>query len=134
MTVLDSSVLIAILKNEAERAILLEVLAQQAQLAMSAVNLVEVGIVLRNSKYGFHLALVQRLLDEFGVVVHPVTSELAWAAIDADQRFGKGIHPARLNFGDCFAYALAKALDAPLLFKGDDFAKTDVRICNWMRI
>jgi ribonuclease VapC len=69
--------------------------------------------------------VMDRWLDQLAVRVNdtPVTQ----AALDAYLRFGKGRHPARLNLGDCFAYALAKALDAPLLYKGDDFALTDVR-------
>lgn len=67
------------------------------------------------------------LIEANGIEVISWTGELADAAAEAFLRFGKGLHPAKLNFGDCMAYALAKSLDAPLLYKGDDFAKTDIR-------
>ncbi len=67
------------------------------------------------------------LIDEADIELVPVSFDQAQAARRAWRRFGKGNHPARLNFGDCFAYALAETLDEPLLFKGDDFALTDIR-------
>ena len=67
------------------------------------------------------------LIEANDIEVVSWTSELADAAAEAFLRFGKGRHPAKLNFGDCMAYALAKSLDAPLLYKGDDFARTDIR-------
>jgi ribonuclease VapC len=67
------------------------------------------------------------ILDRFGMTVTPLTEERAKAAGHAYRRYGKGWHPAGLNFGDCFAYALAKEHDCPLLFVGEDFAKTDVK-------
>ena len=67
------------------------------------------------------------LLREAGISVEPVTEEQARLAREAYRDFGRGSgHPAKLNFGDCFAYALAKAMDEPLLFKGEDFSRTDV--------
>ena len=71
--------------------------------------------------------VLDELLVEAGVELVAVTQEQADAARRAWRRFGKGNHPAALNFGDCFAYALAKTSDEPLLFKGDDFAQTDIR-------
>lgn len=71
-----------------------------------------------------------QLLDEFvrdvGIKIEPVTEEQAYIARRAWAEYGKGRHPARLNFGDCFSYALAKSLDEPLLFKGSDFSQTDI--------
>ena len=67
------------------------------------------------------------LLDRFGVTIVPVTEERAKAAARAYRRYGRNWHAASLNFGDCFAYALAKEHDCPLLFVGDDFARTDVK-------
>ena len=67
------------------------------------------------------------MLAKLGISVVDWTDELADLAADALLRYGKGRHPAKLNFGDCMAYALAKSLDAPLLFKGNDFEQTDVR-------
>jgi ribonuclease VapC len=68
-----------------------------------------------------------RLLRGLAATVEPVTEARALLAADAYRRYGKGYHSARLNYGDCFAYALAKELDAPLLYKGNDFAQTDIR-------
>ncbi|HVW55267.1 MAG TPA: type II toxin-antitoxin system VapC family toxin [Rhizobiaceae bacterium] len=67
-----------------------------------------------------------RLMGELAIEIVPVDREQALLAREAYQRFGKGNHPAKLNIGDCFAYALAKARSEPLLFKGDDFRQTDV--------
>ena len=72
------------------------------------------------------LLVAQDLLDENGIETVDWTNSLADIATEAFMRFGKGRHKASLNFGDCMAYALAKSLDAPLLYKGDDFAKTDI--------
>jgi len=70
---------------------------------------------------------MQALIDRLELDVVALTDEQAALAIDAFRRFGKGRHSAGLNFGDCFSYALAKATDEPLLFKGDDFAQTDIK-------
>lgn len=67
------------------------------------------------------------LIDEVGIEIAPFDHIQAKAARDGFRRYGKGLHRAALNFGDCFTYALAETLDAPLLFKGDDFALTDVK-------
>jgi ribonuclease VapC len=94
---------------------------------MSAANLVEAGIILQ-ARYGDH---GERELDLFvqraNLEIMPVTQEHAEYARSAYRRFGRGPHPAGLNFDDCFAYALARVLDEPLLFVGEDFAQTDVR-------
>lgn len=73
------------------------------------------------------LLKAQRLLTELGVTIVPWTEDLSDVSVATFMQFGKGRHPAKLNFGDCMAYALAKSLDAPLLYKGSDFAKTDIR-------
>ena len=71
---------------------------------------------------------MQVLMQEASVVVVPLTTDVARTAIDGYRRYGLGIgKPACLNFGDCFSYALAKSLDQPLLYKGDDFSRTDIR-------
>ncbi len=91
----------------------------------------ECGVVaLRNGKSG-GLTLLQSALDDAGIEVLPTDRaqvRLAWEAFD---RFGKGRHPAGLNFGDCFAYALSRSTGLPLLFKGDDFGRTDVVAAPW---
>ena len=109
--VVDSSALLAImfLEPEAQRFTAL-IQASQAPLR---------GIANRD--------LFDAFVAESGMRLQPVTHGQVLLARDAYRRFGKGNHPAGLNFGDCFAYALAKERDVPLLFKGDDFALTDVR-------
>ncbi len=72
--------------------------------------------------------VLEILLQNISAEIVPINSKTADAAINAFARFGKGRHPAGLNMGDCFAYACAKELGVPLLFKGDDFAKTDIRV------
>jgi ribonuclease VapC len=99
---------------------------------MSAANLVETSIVLRGLKE-IAPERAERWLDEFieaaGIRIEPVTPDQANAARSAHMQFGKGTgHSAALNYGDCFAYALAKAMEAPLLCKGNDFRLTDIGI------
>lgn len=71
--------------------------------------------------------VVLDLIEILDITIADLTLEIALAAIDASRRYGKGRHPARLNMGDCFAYACAQVLDVPLLFKGDDFSRTDIK-------
>lgn len=124
--VLDTSAVVALLQEEKDAAALLEALAGAGARSISAATLVEAGVVL-HARYGDH---GERELDLFiqraEVAVVPLTADHASLARSAFRRFGKGRHPAGLNFGDCFSYALAVALDRPLLFTGNDFAQTDV--------
>ena len=92
---------------------------------MSAANYVEVAIVAR-SRGQIGRELVDATLDKVEVEIVPVSTELARVAADAFASYGRGRHPARLNYGDCFAYALAKIRNEPLLFKGNDFSQTDL--------
>ena len=124
--VLDSSTLVAVLLREAEAQAILTVLEGDAELILSAANLVETAMVLIGRGGETFLEDLQALIAKARIVVRPVDSEIASRAIDAFRRYGKGRHPARLNFGDCFAYATAKSLDAPLLFTGGDFRAIDV--------
>jgi ribonuclease VapC len=71
-------------------------------------------------------AVVRELMDEFGVSVSSITNETASIALDAFARYGKGRHPAKLNFGDCFSYADARSANVPLLYVGSDFSQTDL--------
>jgi ribonuclease VapC len=123
---------IAIFRHEDEAARCAQLIAGDDDPTMSAATIVEISIVLRGLK---RLAVerAERWLDDFvttaGIRVEAVTSNQARLARSANLRFGKGAgHGAALNCGDCFAYALAKALDAPLLCKGRDFPLTDVTI------
>lgn len=129
--VIDSSALIAVLLRERPEARLREVLVEVTPLRLSAASLLEVGIVLHRRAGDEGEARLDRLLQRLDVDIVPVTREHAEIARAAYRRFGKGRHPAKLNFGDCFSYALAKSLDEPLLFVGDDFARTDVRVAGY---
>ncbi len=93
---------------------------------MSAVSRVEVSFVIEGRKGPRGREVVDAIFVQSRIAIASVTPEQAHAAIQAFRRFGKGQHPASLNLGDCFSYALAKTLNAPLLFKGTDFAKTDI--------
>ncbi len=93
---------------------------------ISQINYVEVGIILIGRRRLATQADLDKWLARLDVSIEP-GNDLAGMAMAAYLRFGRGFHPAKLNLGDCFAYALAKTLDAPLLYKGDDFALTDIR-------
>ena len=96
---------------------------------ISAATYVEIGAVIDGGRDPVASRLVDELLATAGIVIEPVTEAQARIAREAYRDFGKGSgHAAGLNFGDCFAYALAKATGEPLLFKGDDFSQTDVAV------
>ena len=124
--VIDTSALVAILQDEPERRRFNEAIEQAPQRLLSAANLIEIAIVIE-SRYGAEgIRDLDLFLTAAGVQTVSVDPAQALAAREAFRRFGKGRHPAGLNFGDCFAYALAQSRDEPLLFKGDDFPLTDV--------
>jgi ribonuclease VapC len=132
MIVIDSSAIIAIFRQEDDAAHYAQLIAADDEPVMSAANLVETSIILRGLKK-IAPDKAERWLDDFletaGIRVEPVTPEQAGAARSAHLRFGKGTgHGAALNYGDCFAYGLAKIVDAPLLSKGNDFPLTDINI------
>jgi ribonuclease VapC len=125
--IVDSSAIVAILHNESDSQAYADAMNGVARLRISAVTLFEASIVVDRTRN----PILSRLLDTFvrdaDLVVEPVTEAQVKIARDAYRDFGRGSgHPAGLNFGDCFAYALAKAMGEPLLFKGDDFSKTDI--------
>jgi ribonuclease VapC len=125
--IIDTSALIAILRNEPEAKIYAEAIAGADSRRVSAVNYVEAGVVIDASKSPVASRRFDDLFREAKLVIEPVTLEQARIAREAYRDFGKGTkHRAALNFGDCFAYALAKATGEPLLFKGDDFKHTDL--------
>lgn len=126
--VLDASAIVALLQREPEAPRLVAALAQVDGCVLSAATRVETGILMLARRGEAAVVGLDVLLRRLEAAVVPVTAEQAELALDAFRRFGKGRHPAALDFGDCFAYALARALDLPLLFKGDDFAATDVRV------
>jgi ribonuclease VapC len=126
--IVDASAILAIMLEEEDGDDLEDVLLKRVQqgLFMSPVNYLEAAVRLDNLKDSRKGAELDNLINDFGIDMLPVTADQAYLAREAYQRFGKGNHPAKLNLGDCFAYALAKARSEPLLFKGDDFRKTDV--------
>lgn len=129
--VVDTSVLIAMLLREPLAPRLLTVLETSSSTRLSTASLVETGIVThkRLGEEGEHR--LDRLLYRLSVEIVPFSREHAEIARDAYRRFGKGRHPAALNFGDCFSYALARAVAEPLLFVGADFARTDVAVAAY---
>ncbi len=120
--VIDTSALMAVLLDEAECGRCIEAMSTDAPLLISAGTLAEAEIVA--SRRGARVAL-DRLMARLKPEIVPVTAADARLIADAYDKWGKGIHPASLNFGDCFAYALAKLRGCPLLFVGDDFTQTD---------
>jgi ribonuclease VapC len=125
--ILDSSALIAILFNEPDSRGLAAAMVAADRLAVAAPTLVETSIVAEGRALPGMRAQLDVLMAVIGPEVVPFTAEHAELAIDGWRRFGKGRHPAGLNLGDCFAYALAKARGEPLLFTGEDFGRTDVK-------
>jgi ribonuclease VapC len=125
--IVDSSALVAILRGEPEAGSFTDLVGAAARCRISAANYLEAAIVADGTRD----PLLSRHFDEFlleaDFIIEPVTAEQAQVARQAYRDFGKGSgHPARLNSGDCFAYALAHVTGEPLLFKGDDFAHTDI--------
>lgn len=125
--ILDSSAIIAILFGEEEAARFAASMNNADELVMAAPSFLETALV-SEGRVGAEMGRrLDELLKASGAQIIPFTAEHAALARDAWRRYGKGRHPAALNLGDCFAYALAKSRNQPLLFKGDDFAHTDVK-------
>ena len=125
MIVVDSSALVAIVLAEDEAGRFSDLIGEDGDPRMSSVTLLETRTVLL---FRGRIAPLDDYLRTARMTVVSFDEQQSNLAFDAYRRFGKGNHPASLNFGDCVAYALAKSLDAPLLFKGNDFARTDVRV------
>ena len=123
MIAVDTSALMAILRKEALGQACEAALRTDQPILISAATLAECLIVARRKRA---LPGMNVLIDLLELQVIDVTAELAHAAADAYGRWGKGFHEAELNYGDCFSYVVAKSHDCPLLYVGDDFAKTDV--------
>ena len=122
----DSSALLAILFNESDAEAFARAIADAATCRISAATFVEVAIVVEAQTRAGGSRQFDAFCRRAGIVIEPVTEEQAHIARQAYTDFGKGRHRAGLNFGDCFAYALAKATGETLLFKGEDFPKTDI--------
>ena len=125
--IIDSSALIAILFNEREAVGFAQAMAGAETRAISAATVLEATIVSEGRGGTAQEGRVDQLLREARAEIVPVTADQARIAQEGWRRFGKGRHPAALNFGDCFAYALARERNQPLLFKGNDFTQTDVK-------
>lgn len=123
--VVDTSALVAILLQEQDAQVYADAIAGAASSLLSAASYVELAIVALSRGARGRAELEATLLD-VGMEIVAVTPDQARLAADAYERYGKGRHRAALNFGDCFAYALAKSRKRPLLFKGTDFTHTDV--------
>jgi ribonuclease VapC len=127
MIVIDSSALIAIVFGEPEAEAFSLLIAASETAYISTVSVLEAAIVADHAKSTKAGAEFDTLFESIGATAEPPTMEHVHIAREAYRRFGRGNHPARLNFGDCFAYALAMQRGAPLLYKGNDFSQTDVK-------
>jgi len=126
--IVDSSVLVAILKREPEHAAFSKLLEATRDVRISAATYFETGIVIDSQRQPSASQLLDDLIDRAQMVIEPVTAEQAKIAREAYRNYGKGSgHPANLNFGDCFSYALAREKREPMLWKGDGFSHTDIR-------
>ena len=124
--IVDASALLAVLFQEVEAAEFIEALAVAKVSRMSAVNYLEAAIRIDSKNNAIAAQAFEAFMALSDITIEPVTLNQVKLARLAYAQFGKGRHPAGLNFGDVFAYALAKDRGEPLLFKGDDFGKTDV--------
>ena len=124
--IVDTSVIIALLRNEPDASAISEALENAAVCRISAVTYVEASVVTDSNRDPILSRRFDDLLKDVRMRIEPVTATQAELARQAYRDFGKGRHKAGLNLGDCFAYALAKDMSEPLLFKGDDFCHTDV--------
>lgn len=123
MIVVDTSAFMAVALDEPAAATCCDVMAQADEILVSAGTLAEALIVAGRRNIG---AVMARLISGLGCEVVPVTEHDAFKVAEAYAQWGKGVHPASLNYGDCFAYVLSRHRSCPLLFVGNDFSKTDV--------
>jgi ribonuclease VapC len=124
--IVDASALLAIVFREPEARAFLAVMTDAPQLRMTAANWFEAAMAVDRRGDAYARTRFDQIVGELGVAIEPLTLQHAQHARHAWQAFGKGVHPASLNFGDCLAYGFAKATGEPLLFKGTDFSQTDI--------
>ena len=125
--IVDSSALLAVILNEADEERFLNAMVDAPFLKMSAATWLEAAIVVDRTKdRAIAATRFDEVTEELRIQLVPVTVEMANRARIAHAHFGRGVHIAKLNFGDCFSYALAKITREPLLFKGNDFSHTDI--------
>ena len=129
--VLDSSAIIAIIAREPSASRLSAALDAADTRRISAASMVEASMVLLGRRGPPSDRLLDQFVREINADIEPVTGTQAQIAREAATRFGRGRHPAALNFGDCFSYALSIDAGEPLLFVGDDFSRTDVEVAPW---
>ena len=130
--IIDTSAIIAVLRDEQDAVSFARAIADATTRRISAVNFVESAVVIDASRDPIATRRFDDFMKEASILIEPVTAQQAQIARAAYRDFGKGSgHLARLNFGDCFAYALAKESSAPLLFKGKDFAQTDIAVAPY---
>ncbi|MCB1753627.1 MAG: type II toxin-antitoxin system VapC family toxin [Gammaproteobacteria bacterium] len=129
--IIDTSAIVAILNDEPERHTFIGAIVDASYNCMSTAGFVEASIILE-SRYGYDgIRDFDLFLVKAGIELVPVDVEQAQIARQAFREYGKGRHPAGLNFGDCFSYALAKVNDDFLLFKGNDFLQTDIKFLRY---
>ena len=129
--IVDTSALLAILEQEPEAERIARAIASDAGGSVSSATLVEAGIVVQARRGDEGARDLDLLIAKLGVMVVPFTPRQADLARKAYRSYGRGQHPAALNFGDCFAYAVAKDTSEPLLAKGEDFKKTDLLLTGY---
>lgn len=126
MIAIDTSAVIAILRSEPERDVFTRAIFVAERRFMCTVGFFETSMVAISRGARELAGPLDRLIDRLSIELVPFDTQLAIESREAFLRFGRGRHPAGLNFGDCISYALAKSRDLPLLFKGGDFAQTDI--------
>ena len=124
--IIDTSAMIAILFDESDAPKFAVAIAAAEARRLSAASFVETALVIETLTKGAGARHLDAFIRRAGISIEPVTEDQAHIARQAYADYGKGRHPAALNFGDCFVYALAKATGEPLLFKGNDFKRTDI--------
>lgn len=129
--VIDTSAIIAVLLGESEADKLIRMISQSQENIMSSFSVLEAGIVMEAKKGEAGSSEFDLFIQKAGIKVFPVDPEQVVLARLAWRKYGKGRHPAGLNIGDCCSYALAKQTNSALLFKGNDFDKTDILVCRY---
>jgi len=124
--VIDPSALLAVLQNEPERRAFNESIEAAEQVSLSTASFVEISMIVESRLGADGIRDLELFIAKARIALNPVDEEQTHLAAQAFRRYGKRRHPAGLNFGDCFSYALARARGDSLLFKGDDFALTDI--------
>lgn len=124
--IVDTSALVAILYREPDSEAFATIIADARVVRVSVASLLELTIVVESQAGSEAARQIDLFIERARIMIEPVTVEQGALAREAFRRYGKGRHKASLNFGDCFSYGLAKAMDEPMLFKGNDFARTDI--------